>query len=476
MKHSYDYDLAVLGGGTAGLAAARWGDTLGAKVVLIEAGKLGGDWVWGSSVTSKTLLQSARVHELVTRSEEFGIHVEKSRVVWAAVRLRLADVRDQLRARQREDLGGTRIEVIKGRAAFHDPHLLEIETENGARMLSAKAVVIATGSRPVVPEMEGLSESGYLLPEALLDRPSLPRSLVIVGGGSWAAELGQAFHRLGTTVNLVSTSGQLLPDEEKDVSATVERVLGNEGLVLHLGAKILRAGAGDSKKWVEIEGADGPVRLEGSELVVVAEHAPNLGSLNLAAAGIDTDADGMRVTDRMQTSVGHIFACGDAAGRDYSGQNADFEARIAAANALQSGRSSVNGQYLPAATHTDPEVARLGLTLERAKAELGTVKVFEVPFSQLDRAIMLGETTGFARVITSRSGRVLGVHIVGPSASEIISAFVPAVRDGALLQEFAEAVYPSLTLSSIAHQLGTLIYREMLGSKALRPGSTWAGG
>jgi len=178
----FDFDVAVVGGGTGGLVSSVVADSLGAKVALIERDKVGGECLWRGCVPSKTLLRSAKVWELVKRSEEFGVHVEKPRLVWNAVRLRLADVRDEIRRSEREQLAQTKIELIAGDARFVDAHTLEIQCKGDTRRVSARKFVLATGSSPVVPDIEGLEEAGFLSYEGLFERPNLPKSLVFIGG------------------------------------------------------------------------------------------------------------------------------------------------------------------------------------------------------------------------------------------------------------------------------------------------------
>ncbi|RYG67920.1 pyridine nucleotide-disulfide oxidoreductase [bacterium] len=469
----YDYDLAVIGAGTGGLVSAFIADSLGAKVALIEADKIGGECLWRGCVPSKTLVKSAKVFDLVKRCEEFGVHVEKPRLIWNAVKLRLLDVRDEIKKGERDELAKTKIDQIIGKATFVEPHTLEIESKGSHRLISAKKFIIATGSRATIPEIEGLEAAGYITHEGLFERPNLPKSLIFVGGGPVAVEMAQAFARFGTKVTLLQSGSRLLPKEEPEVSELIKQLLENEGVKIFLNASVNRVEPGESQKTVHftVDGVEESAKA--GEIVIAVGKTPNFDSLNLAIAGVEASEKGIAVDAHLRTTAKHVWACGDVTGQYLFTHAAEYEAKIAAQNALLPVSAKVDFRALPWVTFTDPEIAHLGLTQEEAEKEHGKVKVWKTPFKTLDRAIIEGETSGFIQIVTTGSGRILGVHIAGPSAGEIIASFIPAVREGALLQEFAEAIFPYPTLSEIGHRAGNQIYQELLDSKAVQTALKW---
>jgi pyruvate/2-oxoglutarate dehydrogenase complex dihydrolipoamide dehydrogenase (E3) component len=444
----YDYDLAVIGAGTAGLAAACAADESGARVALIEAGKVGGKNLWGGGIAARTLTRSAKVFDLVQRAEEFGVHMEKPRVIWNAVQLRVADVRDQIRAKQRARLSASKIEVISGRASFIDNQTVEI-AESGRR-ISAGNFILATGSKPVWPSVEGLGEAGAITPEGLLARKTLPRTLAFVGGGPVACELAQAFKRLGAAVTILHEGDRLLPEEEPAISETLATLLRNEGIEIHLQCRLQKAGPGDPRKWIEFETAEGPQKVEAGELVVVYGQTPNFEGLNLEAAGIQTENGIPPINEDFQTNVRHIWVAGDATGHHYFNHHAEYEGQTAAGKSIFGEKLMITPRLVSWAVFTDPEVAHLGLTQAETEAKYGTAKVFQARFKDVDRAIIEGETSGFIQVVTTEAQRIVGVHIIGHAAGDLIGSFIPLVKGGKPLSALGNGLFPYPSFNEIA--------------------------
>ncbi len=471
----FDYDLAVIGAGTGGLVSAFVADSLGARVALIEADKVGGECLWRGCVPSKTLVKSAKVFHTVKGCEEFGVHVEKPRLIWNAVKLRLADVRDEIRKGEREELAKSKIEIIAARARFLDSRTLEITEKTGARQITAKKFIVATGSRAVVPEIEGLEEAGFITHDDLFERPNFPKSLIFIGGGPISIEMAQAFARFGTRVVVLQKGDRLLSKEEPEISELILNLLRNEGVEIHLNAEITRVQAGEMQKTVHFCVNGESLVAKAGEIVVAIGKTPRFEGLNLEAAGVKASEHGIEVDEKLRTSAKNIWACGDVTGKFLFTHAAEYEAKIAAQNAILPVKAKADFRAVPWVTFTDPEIAHLGQTREEAEKEHGAahVKVWKTPFKSLDRAIIEGETTGFLQVVTTGSGVILGVHIIGASAGELIASFLPAVREGALLQEFAEAIFPYPTLAEIGHRAGNEVYQELLASKTVQTALKW---
>lgn len=464
----YDTDVAVIGGGTAGLVSASVAASLGARATMIEADKVGGECLWRGCVPSKTLLKSARVFHTVQGAAEFGVHVEKSRLIWSAVKLRLADVRDEIKAAERAALQKSGVQNVSGRAKFLDANTLEIESKSGVRKLTAKKFVLATGSTPRVPEIDGLDEVGWIPPDGLFDKPNLPKSLIFIGGGPVSIEMAQAFSRFGARVTVLQHGERILDKEEPEVSALMLKLLCAEGIVIHLNASATRAEMDGERKKVWFDAPDGKNQaVVAGEIVVSIGKTPVFENLSLEKIGVKADKKGIGVDGHLKTSAANVWACGDATGGPYFTHVAENQGKIAGANAVLPAplAQKLDSRGLSWVTFTDPEVAHLGQTLAQAKAEWGeSARAWHIPFSELDRAIIEGETSGFARIITTGSGRIVGAHIVGAHAGEIICSLIIPVREGALIGEFGEAMFPYPTLSEIVHKAGNAYYQELLES------------
>ncbi len=464
----FDTDVAVIGGGTAGLVSASVAASLGARATMIEADKVGGECLWRGCVPSKTLLKSARVFHTVKGAAEFGVHVEKSRLIWSAVKLRLADVRDEIKANEREALQKSGVQTVNGRAKFLDNHTLEIEGKSGVTKLTAKKFVLATGSTPRIPEIDGLEAVGYIPPDGLFDKPSLPKSLIFIGGGPVSIEMAQAFARFGARVTVLQHGERILDKEEPEVSALMLRLLRAEGITIHLNASATRAEMdGESKKvWFDTPDEKGQSIVAG-EIVVSIGKTPVFENLALEKIGVKADKKGISVDGHLKTSAANVWACGDATGGPYFTHTAENQGKIAGANAVLPApiAQKLDSRGLSWVTFTDPEVAHLGQTLAQAKKEWGeSARAWHIPFSDSDRAIIEGETAGFARIITTGSGRIVGAHIAGAHAGELIGSLIIPVREGALIGEFGEAMFPYPTLGEIVHKAGNQYYQELLES------------
>jgi dihydrolipoamide dehydrogenase len=463
-----NYDLVVIGAGTAGLVSSFVASGLGAKVLLVERERMGGECLWTGCVPSKTLIKSARVYDAISRSEEFGIHVEKPRVIWSAIRLRIADVRDDIRKLEREEMQKSNVEFTTGEASFIDANTIQIVGKDGVKTVTAKKFILATGTKPRLPGIEGLSETPFITHEQIFDLPSFPRSMVIIGGGPIGCEFAQAFARLGCKITLLQKNKVLLDKEDAEISSAAEKLLRNAGVTLHLGVKVLSTQPDENGAQVTFELNGETQSVRGSQLLIATGKEPDFSTLNLDAAGVETSERGVVVDNKLRTSAANIWACGDITGKYLFTHVAEYQGKIAAQNALLPVGQKADYSVVPWTTFTDPEISHLGLTEEEARKEHGEIRVFRQPFKTLDRAIIEGETQGFLKVITTGSGRVLGAHIIGASAGELIHQWVPAVREGALIHEFAEAIHVYPTLSEIAHRAGNEAYREMLDNKAVK--------
>jgi pyruvate/2-oxoglutarate dehydrogenase complex dihydrolipoamide dehydrogenase (E3) component len=460
------YDLVVIGGGTAGLVAAAGAAGLGARVALVERAQLGGDCLNTGCVPSKALLRSARVVGEIRMAATLGIQAE-ARVDFAAVMARLrarrADIAPHDSAARLRGLG---VDVFFGHASFSSRREIAVTPTPGGVMRDAAALrfrraVIATGSRPAIPAIPGLSSVPFLTNETVFDLDRQPRRLIVLGAGPVGCELAQAFARLGTRVTLIDPAARVLPREDADAAAIVGAALARDGVDGRCGVTVdAIARDGDGIRVV----AGGDV-LSADTLLVATGRTPNADSLGLEAAGVAAGAAGIEVSDRMQTTNRRIYASGDVASRFKFTHAADAQSRLVVQNALFFGRKRVSRLVIPWCTFTDPELAHVGVGA-RDGDDAGLAAV-TIPLHDVDRAIVDDETEGFVR-LHHRRGRIVGATVVAPQAGELIGAIALLMRRGARLGDLAAAIFPYPTRSLAFRQAGDAYRRQALTPRLRR--------
>ena len=433
-----DWDLVVVGGGAAGLSAARAGARNGKRTVLVSEGPLGGDCTFTGCVPSKTLIESAA-----------------QRLKFTQAMARVRDVVDRIAATEDASvLRGEGITVREGRAHFVGQRKLSVEGE----LLTGTRVVIATGSSPMVPSVPGLDTVPYLTNETVFDLTDPPESLAIVGGGAIGCELAQAFNRLGVTVTVVEAADRLLPHEDAEAGSVLAEVFSRDGIALHLGIGATRA-ATDSGVGIDLHLDDGSV-VSAARLLVAAGRRPKTVGLGLDAGGVAVDDRGfIQTNDHLATSASGVFAIGDVTGRLPFTHAADEMGRIAVANAFSRiHRRPFLVSAIPWVTFTEPEVARIGMTEVQAAAVGG--RVAYLPMTEVDRAIAAGQTDGFVKLLAgprriggnAGGGKLLGATIVSERAGELIHEVALAMRTGMFTGRLAQTVHAYPTWSVAVRQ------------------------
>ncbi len=450
----FDRNLIVIGGGAAGLVSAYIAAATKAKVTLIEAAEMGGDCLNTGCVPSKALIRSAKLAHQMRHADAFGMRACEPEVDFAAVMARVGQVVAEIAPHDSvERYTGLGVEVLEGHARLTDPWTVEISLKDGStKRLSARAIIIATGAAPVIPNLPGIAEVGALTSEtlwtALQGRATAPKRMVVLGGGPIGVELAQAFQRLGTQITLAEQAPRLLIREDGEVSAHVQVALERDGVELLTGHKALRCGVEAGEKWIELE-HEGEIRRIGfDELLIAAGRAPRLAGFGLEELGI-TDGTRIDSNEYLETLLPNIFVAGDVAGGYQFTHTAAHEAWFASVNALfgRFKRFKVDYRVIPAATFCDPEVARVGLSEDEARAQGIDYEVTRYGISDLDRAIADGSAEGFVKVITPKGkDRILGVTIVGTHAADLIAEFVLAMRHGLGLGKILQTIhsYPTL--------------------------------
>jgi pyruvate/2-oxoglutarate dehydrogenase complex dihydrolipoamide dehydrogenase (E3) component len=453
-----EYDLVIIGGGSGGLVVASAAAQLKAKVALVERHRLGGDCLWFGCVPSKSLIRASRAAYQVKNASSFGINCENIEIDFAKasahVRGAIGTIEPHDSPARFESLG---VEVIFGSGQFIDRHTFEVS----GRELRARAFVIATGSRPKIPQIPGLSEAGYLTNERVFELQERPESLAVIGAGPIGCELGQAFSRLGSQVTIIGSREQILPKEDPEAAAVVRQQLESEGIGIFTGVRADRV-----ENRVEIAGGKkvicaGSLRLAVDEILVAAGRVPNLESLNLEAAGVIVAEKGIAVNKKLQTANPRIYACGDVIGGYQFTHAASYEASVVLKNALFLPVSEVNYRVMPWCTFTEPELARVGITEKEAREKYGEdVWVLKQEFAGVDRAVAEGATEGFAKIVVRGSGEILGAHLVGASAGELIHEVVMAMAHKLPVSALTGITHIYPTLAEVNSKAALLLTKQ----------------
>ena len=453
MAH-FDYDLAIIGGGSTGIVAGNVAGGLGAKVALVEKENIGGECLWTGCVPSKALLYAAKMaRDMKTAGEVFGLkNAPLSRDDCAGA---FGYARAKIQEVKANDASGELLKEmgvqIHGTGEFIHPHLFR--TPHGD--IKAAHFLIATGSSPLVPDLPGLSAAGYLTNRTLYDLQTVPERLIIVGGGYIACEMGQALNRLGCRVTIIGRDKSLLSKEDDEVVAVLQSVLEAEGLRIVLGASAKSVRVENGEKIVTAEWGDGGKTEDftASEILITTGRKANTDGLNLADVGVELDDKGnIKVNEAGQTTASHIWAGGDVTGKFQFSHMAEHEAKILVRSILFPGSQKIPYDVVPWATFTEPELARVGLTEAEAREKWGgSVSVLRHTFKQDDRAIVENQTEGLVKVIVNGvNGTVVGAHIVGPHAGEMIHEWVIAMRHNLPVRAIADLihVYPTVSVSN----------------------------
>ena len=432
--------LVVVGGGTAGLVSAMGAAGLGARVALIERGLLGGDCLVTGCVPPKANIRTACAAADARRADAFGVRVAGIEPDFAAVMRRMRERRADISPHDSAArLRAAGVDVYFGEARFTSSTTIEVD----GRRLRFKRAVIATGGRPSAPAIPGLSTVPYLTNETVFSLTEPPRRLGIVGAGPVGCELAQAFARFGTAVTLVDQAAQVLPLEDADAAAIVAGCMAADGVRIELDASV----ASVRKDHDSIAVALGGREFLCDQLLVAVGRTPNIESLDLVAAGVAADRNGVTVDDRLRTSNRRIFAAGDVCSPFKFTHAADAAARVVIQNALFFGRARASALVIPWCTYTDPELAHVGWSADAAARRGHRVETVTVRLDEVDRAVVDEERDGFVRVHHER-GRLLGCTVVAARAGEMIGLAAYALRRRATLDDLGATIFPYPTTTS----------------------------
>ncbi len=441
------YDVVIIGMGSAGLTGAQFAARLGVRVAVVERHRVGGDCLWTGCVPSKALLAAGKVAHHFRTADRYGIASVEPAIDRAAVWQGIRDIQHQIAETDDspEHYRALGVDVVLGDAHIAGPNTVVV----GDRTIETRFILIATGSRPAVPEIEGLAEAGYLTSENLFELDEPPSSLVIVGGGPIAVEMAQGCRRLGIAVTLLQKPHRVLPRDEPRLVDQLVGVLRAEGVEVVTDVAIERATIVDGTKVLHGTEGGSPHTWAAAELLIATGRTPNVAGLGLAGAGVKTNARGIEVDAYLRTSVPSIFACGDVAGRHLFTHSAAYEAVRALRTMFFPGKGKADA-LVPWCTFTDPELAHVGLTAQEAVARHGAddVEVWHHDLEHSDRARADRSAVG-GFVIVTHKGRLVGAHVLATAAGETIHELALAISLGADMGDLANMVhvYPTYTTS-----------------------------
>ena len=482
-------DICILGAGSAGLSLAAGAAQLGASVVLVEAAKMGGDCLNYGCVPSKALLVAAKQAAALGQAKHFGVECESPKIDFARVHDHIHEVIASIAphdSQERfEELGCT---VLRGVGRFVSPRAVRVESPTEEIEIVARNFVIASGSSPLVPPIEGLRETPHLTNETVFDLRESPRSMIVLGGGPIGCEMGQAFARLGTKVHIVELA-TILPRDDGDAAEVVRQALRSDGIRLHEGRAAVRvarttSGANGANGASGANGANGAngtgvavtladsagveETIEADVLLVALGRVANLDDLNLDAAGVKRGRAGVENNARLRTSNKRVWVAGDAAGRMQFTHVAGDHAGVLVRNLLFRIPAKVQERAIPWVTYTEPELAQVGLTEAAARDQGLKVSKAEWQFAENDRARAMRHEQGFVRVVVDDKKRVVGATIVGASAGELILPWVFAVGERRKLVRMTSAIAPYPTLSEASKRAAGSYFTPSLFSPKTR--------
>ena len=449
---SFDYNLAVIGGGSAGLVSAYIAAAVKAKVVLIEKHKMGGDCLNTGCVPSKALIRSTSILSYARRAKEFGFKKADIEFDFAEVMERVQRIVKKVEPHDSvERYTGLGVDVKVADATLVSPYAIELHGgEHDGERITAKNIIIATGARPGVPTLPGIENIDYLTSDTIWNLRELPKRFLVIGGGPIGCELAQCFQRLGSDVTLVQRSSHILPLEDGDVSEMVTEAFRREGITVLTNHNALRFESLDGQQQLVCQHEDEEVRLAFDRVLIALGRQANVSGFGLEELDIKLAPGGTIEADAfLRTNYPNIYVCGDVTGPFQFTHTAAHQAWYAVVNALFSPFKSFRVDYsvIPRATYTDPEVARVGLNEQEAKAQNIEYEVTTYAIDDLDRAIVDSEDQGLVKVLTvPGKDKILGVSIVGNHAADLIAEFVAAMKHGFGLNKILSTIhiYPTM--------------------------------
>jgi pyruvate/2-oxoglutarate dehydrogenase complex dihydrolipoamide dehydrogenase (E3) component len=461
-KGKYDYDVVVLGGGSAGLVAAKLANGLGKKVALIEKRKLGGDCTWFGCVPSKALIKSANIAHQMSRLEEYGLKPS------SAVKLNTDNVMAHVRSVVQADADGhppesfeaEGIDVLFGAPKFSDNHRIRL----GEKEITSAKFIICTGSHPFIPPIEGIDQIPYLTNETIFDLEKLPQSMIILGGGPIGSEMCCAMNRLGVKVTVVEKAEHILRREEDEFASRLMDSLKAEGIEFLTETEVTKLAQQDGQIVATVRNAKGlSSQISAESILIAVGRRPNLEGLDLEKAGVELDSKGIKVDRFLRTTARNIYAAGDVVPPYLFTHIAEYEAIVAGTNACLPIERRANYKHVLWCTYTDPELARAGLTEQQATERYGdNIRIYRWEHKDVDRAKTDLATNGVSKFVCNKKGKLLGIHILGHGAAELMHEAQLAKSLGLSFKKVASVMHSYPSYSDSVRQPAKRCYIDIL--------------
>lgn len=439
------YDLAVIGGGPGGYVAAVRAMQLGLKVVVIEEKEMGGTCLNRGCIPTKSLLYSSELYHAMKTAEDYGVTAGGPGFDYSRIAARKDEVVKKLRSGVEYLIKKNGGSIIKGRATLVDKNTIEI-TGNG-KILTDK-IIIATGSRPVKPAIPGINGEKIFDSDGILALTSCPEKVLIIGGGVIGVELACIFSSLDREVTIFEMMDTVLPGLDKEVSMKMQDLLNDKGVKIFTGAKVTKLISGEKALCI-FEDSQGEKEEEGSLAIVAIGRAPNSENMGFEKVGISTQKGFISVNDKLETNIPGIYAIGDVTGKSLLAHVASAQGIVAAANAA--GQEKVMAySIIPGCVYANPEIAFVGLTESEARLRNKKIKIGKFTVSRNGKSMIMGESEGFVKIITDeRTEEILGAHIIGPRATDLISEICVAMKLESTIGEIGESIHPHPTVSEM---------------------------
>lgn len=445
------YDVAIIGGGPAGYTAAEKAGKAGMKVVLFEKGTLGGVCLNEGCMPTKTLLHSAKLYDHLAEASRYGIAVDTGTISLEQVIKRKQKIVRRLTAGVRQKLTAQNVEQILNEAkVLGEDAERNILIEAGGEKYSAKKLILCSGSEAAVPPIAGLDKREFWTSREALENKDLPNSLAIIGGGVIGTEFASFFNSLGVKVTIVEMLPEILGNMDKELSKMLREDLTKKGIIFHIGAKVVEV---TSDKVIAETKEGERVEIEAEKLLLSTGRIPSVKGLGLETLNLEMFGRGVKVNAQMQTSDDRVFACGDITGQSLLAHTAIREAEVAV-NTLVGKSDAMSYRAIPSVIYTSPEVAGVGMTAEVMDTKGLAYRELQLPLAYAGRFMVENETgSGVAKIIVDDKDIVVGCHMIGSPASEIIVAAGIAVEKGFSLDEFKKIVFPHPTVGEILHDV-----------------------
>ncbi len=441
-------DMIIIGGGPGGYVSAIRAAQLGAKVTVIEARELGGTCLNRGCIPTKALYRNAEIIHTLQRAHEFGIKVGAYELDVEQIHARKQQVVDSLVGGIAQLLKANNVELIQGRGEIKDPQTVAVTAIDGSQQeITARHIVIATGSDAFVPPIPGADLPGVITSDEILNFSSIPKRLAIIGGGVIGMEFAGIFNALGSEVTVVEFLPSILARVDSDLTKRLTTSMKKRGIQIHSSTKVTAISSGESGLVVEAEGKKGPISFEVDNVLVSVGRSPRVQGLNLDQVGIGYDRRGIKVDDQYMTTVPGIYAIGDVIGGAMLAHVASHQGK-AVAETVMGLPTTTKHEVVPACIFVSPEIATVGLTEEEAKEQGIAYKVSKFMFGANGKALSLGEPEGLVKVVaTAEDSRLLGVHIMGPHASDLIHEGALALSHGMKAKDVSSAIHAHPTLA-----------------------------